>query len=277
MPELPEVETVKRIIEPQLTGRTVLAVCVSHPGVIAWPDAGAFAAALTGRAFTGMGRRGKFLLFSLDNGDRMALHLRMTGQALVTSEGFPPEKHTHLTLALSGGVQFRYTDPRRFGRFWYFRQGEADTATGMERLGPEPDDPILTAQYLRQKLATKNRPVKEMLHDQSVVAGIGNIYSDEILFSARIYPETRCADLNAEEWQRLAAAIPAVIAWGIETNSMTPEEYLAGKGREYGNMDGFRAYGRRGKPCSVCGTLMERTVICGRSSCYCPSCQKKRP
>lgn len=113
-----------------------------------------------------------------------------------------------------------------------------------------------------------------MLHDQTIIAGIGNIYSDEILYAAKIYPGKRCLNLTDAEWKRLAEKIPEIINWGIEVNKMTPEQYLAGMGKEYSNMDYFNAYGREGKPCRRCGTPMRRIVIGGRSSCFCPECQK---
>lgn len=275
MPELPEVETIRRIIEPQIKGRQILSICVENAQVIASPDTESFCRRLKGCTFSGMGRRGKFLQFYLDNGDRMILHLRMTGQLLITPRDYPKEKHTHLILDLSGEQQLRYIDVRRFGRFWLFEKDEKDDYTGMDRLGPEPDDPGITAAYLMKKLSGTNKPIKEALHDQSIITGIGNIYSDEILFAARINPQTRCSDLDTNDWQRLSEEIPAVIRWGIDANRMTPEEYLAGKGKEYRNTSGLKVYGRAGSPCIVCGNLLKKTVIGGRSSCWCSNCQRE--
>lgn len=274
MPELPEVETVRRILEPQLAGRTVTAVDVRSPQVIAHPDAGRFAALLQGRSVTELSRRGKFLTLHFAGGDRLCLHLRMTGQLLVLPAGEPVEKHTHLILSLSDGKQMRYIDVRRFGRFWYFQRGEADGITGQSALGLEPSDPALTASYLQARLGSCKRPIKEALLDQTVVAGIGNIYADEILFAARIYPAAKCAALTAAGWERLARAIPEIIRWGIAANEMTPAEYLAGKGRDYHNLSGLRAYGRAGQPCAACGGTMEKMSVGGRTSCFCPHCQR---
>ena len=277
MPELPEVETIRRIIEPQIAGRSIVSVMIQNPQIIACPDAKIFTDLLTGHTFAGMSRRGKFLIFHFDNGGRLVLHLRMTGQLLVTPHDHEEEKHTHLIADLSDGNQLRYIDVRRFGRFWFLAEGESDAVTGLDKLGIEPDDKRLSAEYLKEKLGRRRKAIKEMLHDQSIVAGIGNIYSDEILYASHIYPEKNCNTLSDDEWQRLAVQIPDVIAWAIRANEISSEEYLAGKGKEYRNTPHLKAYGHEGKPCEVCGSLFEKITVGGRSSCYCPKCQKMEP
>ncbi len=276
MPELPEVETIKRITEPQIRGRGVLSVDIRNPQVIAYPEQNTFAVALTGRTFFGMSRRGKYLSFDTDNGDRLFLHLRMTGQLLVTPPEYPEEKHTHLIINLSDGKQIRYIDVRRFGRFWYLKNGENTSAVGIDKLGLEPDDKNLTADYLKSKLGKKKKPIKEMLHDQTVIAGIGNIYSDEILFASRIYPEKKCCDLTDGEWKKLVAIIPNIISYYIEKNAITPKDYLIGKGKEYRNTPYLKAYGHAGKLCPVCGTVFRKLTVGGRSSVFCPRCQRNQ-
>ena len=276
MPELPEVETIKRIVCPQLAGRTIETTEVRNAQVIAYPKSTCFSKAMSGQIISNMSRRGKFLTIQLENGDRLSLHLRMTGQLTVVPESEPIEKHTHLIFHLSGGSQLRYIDTRRFGRFWLLRKGEADTVPGQNKLGLEPTDPAITGEYLKTLLGKRKKTVKEMLLDQAVIAGIGNIYSDEILFAAKIYPGTACRILNEYDWDKLAKKIPEIIIWGIESNNMTPDEYLRGKGKEYRNISQLRIYGRAGKPCVRCGTIIDKVTICGRTSCYCPSCQKPR-
>ena len=276
MPELPEVETIKRIVCPQLAGRTIETTEVRNAQVIAYPKSTCFSKAMSGQIISNMSRRGKFLTIQLENGDRLSLHLRMTGQLTVVPESEPIEKHTHLIFHLSGGSQLRYIDTRRFGRFWLLRKGEADTVTGQNKLGLEPTDPAITGEYLKTLLGKRKKTVKEMLLDQAVIAGIGNIYSDEILFAAKIYPGTACRILNEYDGDKLAKKIPEIIIWGIESNNMTPDEYLRGKGKEYRNISQLRIYGRAGKPCVRCGTIIDKVTICGRTSCYCPSCQKPR-
>ena len=275
MPELPEVETIKRIIEPQLTGRKTESVNILNSQIIAYPSADEFAVACLGKTIKDMSRRGKFLTVHFEDGSRVSLHLRMTGQLLVMPNDYPVEKHTHLIMNLSDGKQLRYIDVRRFGRFWYLGVNEEDTITGMDKLGPEPDDPVLTGAYLQDKLGRKKKAIKEMLHDQSVVAGIGNIYSDEILYVSGVYPESKCSELTKEEWDTIAANIKKVIAWGIDLNKMTPEEYLEGKGKEYRNTPFLKVYGHEGKQCEKCESTFEKITIGGRSSCFCPVCQRR--
>ena len=274
MPELPEVETVRRVLEPQLAGRVIEGVDVLNGQVVAHPAPEAFASVLVGRKIAGMGRRGKYLAVALDDGSELVVHLRMTGQLLVAPPDAPVEKYTHLVLRLSDGAELRYLDTRRFGRFWLFAPGEPDEVSGRCKLGPEPDDAVLTVAYLKAQAGRKRKPIKELLHDQSVVAGIGNIYSDEILFDARVNPLKPCCTLDDEEWERLARSIPRIIAWGIEEDVMTPEEYLRGQGKEYRNAEHLRAYGREGEPCSRCGAPLQRTKVGSRSSYFCPECQK---
>ncbi|MBQ9534577.1 MAG: bifunctional DNA-formamidopyrimidine glycosylase/DNA-(apurinic or apyrimidinic site) lyase [Clostridia bacterium] len=274
MPELPEVETVKRVLEPQLSGRRISGVHIKRREVIANVEAEEFVSAVSGVRIDSMGRRGKFLLLHLEQGSTVVLHLRMTGSLLLTPPCHPGEKHTHVVFMLDDGSELRYTDPRRFGRFWLLREGETDDCTGMQRLGPEPFDAQVTAEYLAMKAAGRRRPVKDFLLDQSIVAGIGNIYSDEILHFTGIRPDRSVSSLTKDEWERLAAAIPDRMSWFIEKNSIESEEYLQTGGREYRNTPYLRVYDHAGEPCPRCAVRIEKTRIGGRSSCFCPTCQK---
>lgn len=275
MPELPEIETIKQVIGPQIQGLAIEQVTVNRPEVVAHPSADEFCARIAGQLFTEIDRRGKFLILCLSSGDKVVLHLRMTGCLLVTPADYPEEKHTHLVFHLSDGRELRFSDTRRFGRFWLLRQGEADTYTGMKKLGAEPFDPGFSEEYLSTRLGKRKKAIKECLLDQSVIAGIGNIYSDEILFAARIHPERPANTLTKEEWSRLASVIPERLAFFIEKNETTPEEYLETKGQDYRNTPFLQVYGHGGEPCPVCGETLCRTVIGGRSSVFCPLCQKK--
>ena len=274
MPELPEVETIRRVIEPQIQGRRIVKVEAVRPEVIAHPDAGTFCERLTGQAVLGMARRGKFLIFLLENDSRLILHLRMTGCLLLTPAGYPEKKYTHAVFHLDNGDALRFSDMRRFGRFWLLQEGEADIDSGINRLGPEPFDGGLTASYLQQHFGKRKKAIKECLMEQDVVAGIGNIYSDEILFACAIHPARPASSLGAREWERLAAAIPERLAYFIEKNNMTPQEYLQSGGQDYRNTPFLQAYGRKGEACPRCGDTLCRLSIGGRSSIYCPSCQR---
>lgn len=274
MPELPEVETIKRVIEPQIQGMAIESVTVNRPEVVAHPAADEFCSLLAGQTVSGMRRRGKFLMIVLDSGDRIILHLRMTGCLLLTPASFPEEKHTHIVLSLSNGKELRFSDTRRFGRFWLLQKNEADTYTGLDKLGKEPFAPDFTAEYLNAHFGKRKKSIKECLLEQNVVAGIGNIYSDEILFAAGIYPAKPAGSLKQEEWKRLAAIIPERLSYFIEKNRITPEEYLETKGKDYRNTPFLQVYGHEGEPCPVCGDTLCRSIIGGRSSTCCPTCQK---
>ena len=275
MPELPEVETIRAVLEPQLEGMGIKDVILRHPGVIAHPDAGLFRATAAGRRITGLGRRGKFLTMELGDGMRVIIHLRMTGCLLVTPPGFPEEKHTHVVIILSDGREIRFSDTRRFGRLWLIRNGEEDTYSGIMKLGPEPFSPEFSGSYLRKKLGRSSRSIKEGIMDQSVTAGIGNIYSDEILFHAGIHPARKCSSLTDDEWNTLAKTIPERLSFFIETNRITADEYLETGGKEYRNTPFIKIYGHEGKPCPICSTPLERRAIGGRSSTYCLVCQRE--
>lgn len=275
MPELPEVETIKRVIEPQIQGLMIDKVNVKRPEVVAYPAADEFCRLLTGQTISHMTRRGKFLAIHLGSNDCIILHLRMTGCLLITPADYAEEKHTHIIFRLSNGKKLRFSDTRRFGRFWLLRKDEADTYSGIAKLGAEPLDKLLTAGYLNARLGKRKKTVKECLLDQSIIAGIGNIYSDEILFTAGIYPARPANSLTMEEWERLAAAIPERISYFIKVNKITPEEYLETKGQDYRNTPFLQVYGQEGKPCPKCGETLCRMVVGGRGSVYCPVCQRE--
>ncbi|MCD8197854.1 MAG: bifunctional DNA-formamidopyrimidine glycosylase/DNA-(apurinic or apyrimidinic site) lyase [Lachnospiraceae bacterium] len=273
MPELPEVETIKRIIEPQIQGLRIENITVNRPEIVAHPSADEFCRCLRGQTVSNMTRRGKFLLIHLKSGDRIILHLRMTGCLLVTPNDYPQEKHTHLVFELENGTELRYSDMRRFGRFWMLRKDEEDTYSGIEKLGLEPFSPEFHAEYLIEKLSRRKKPIKECLLEQSVIAGIGNIYSDEILFASKINPLKSANTLTDKEWNTLAEEIPKQLEFFIDKNRITPEDYLRGRGRDYRNTPYLRVYGRTKQPCSKCGGTLRKCVIGGRSSVYCPTCQ----
>lgn len=274
MPELPEVETIKRVIEPQIQGRMITKVAVRRPEVAAYPEADEFCRRLTGQTVSHMSRQGKFLIIHLENKERIVLHLRMTGGLLLAPAQCPEEKYTHVVFSLDNGTELRFSDMRRFGRFWLLREEETDTCTGMDKLGLDPLAPACNAEYLSSYLSKRRKAIKECLLEQTIIAGIGNIYSDEILFTAGIYPARPANSLKQTEWERLAEAIPERISYFIEKNAITAEEYLETKGRDYRNTPFLQVYGHGGSPCPKCRETLCRMVIGGRSSVYCPVCQK---
>lgn len=275
MPELPEVETIKRVLEPQIKGLSIQKVIAVRPEVIGHPTGAEFCSRLTKQSVSGMARRGKFLIVLLDGGDRLIIHLRMTGCLVLAPADYPQEKHTHVIIEMNDGSQLRFSDTRRFGRIWLLGDDETDTYSGVEKLGKEPFDADFSAEYLSACLGKRKKTIKECLMEQRVIAGIGNIYSDEILFAAGIYPARPANHLSGQEWTRLAEVIPRKLSFFIEKNNLTPEEYLESKGQNYRNTPFLQVYGKEGQSCPICGAALRRMVIGGRSSTFCPHCQKE--
>lgn len=273
MPELPEVETVRRVLLPHLQNRTILNVRIYDPALVAAPSWELFTAGVRGQRIADLARRGKFLQICFMSGDRLTVHLRMTGALTVEPQAAPAGRHTRAAFSLSGGEELRYEDVRRLGKMWFAKNGEEDHS-GIAALGVEPFDAALTPLYLENRGKNGKKPVKSTLLDQSVVAGIGNIYADEILFAANIRPDKPCNALTDGEFARLAKAIPERLDFFIGKNEISFEDYLLGKGKEYRNTPYLQVYGKAGTPCPACGETLRRVVLGGRSSVFCPRCQK---
>lgn len=272
MPELPEVETIKNILKPYLIGRTITVVTINNGSVVARPTAEEFAARLQGQTFTDFTRQGKFLTLHFESGDNVVLHLRMTGCLTIEQQNTPSEKHTHIVFALDDGNELRYEDTRRFGKFWYIESGTPDAFSGKDKLGIEPFD--ITLDYIKSKFGKSKKPLKELLLDQSIITGIGNIYSDEICFAAKILPEKSGCDLSEAELKHLCQTIPERLTYFIGKNEITFEEYTLTKGKDYRNTPYLQVYGNKGKPCPICGETLFGKTISGRSSVFCSKCQK---
>ncbi len=274
MPELPEIETVRRVIGPQVLGRRIVSVSVDRPKLVGHPTCEEFGSDLLEHTFVGSGRRGKALLLILDGGT-LIIRFGMTGQLVKVPGDLPAEKHTRLVFGLDDGSELRFIDQRMFGKVYYIPDGEPDVYSGIERMGPEPFDDALSADYLEKKLGGRGMSIKEALLDQTAVAGIGNIWGDEILFRCRLCPETPCNIIPKKKWKMISETIPEMMDFAIEKNRVTPEEYLEGMGRKYYDIAYLQAYGRKNKPCFVCGTPIRRSELGGRGSYWCPKCQKK--
>lgn len=276
MPELPEVETVLRTIWPHLAGRRIEAIEVSHPDVVAPAQPAEFTQQMCGATFRRARRRGKYLVFALTTGagGRLAVlvHLRMTGKLASVPAGAPAPAHTHLRLRLDGGQDLLFTDTRRFGR-WTILGEPDDQPKGYLALGPEPLGRGFSAAVLAQRLAGKKGKLKALLLDQRLVAGIGNIYADEILHRARLHPARTADSLDERELKRLHRSIRAVLREAIGKGGTTIRDYVDGRGRKGDFVYSLRVYGRAGEDCPGCGTPVERVVIAGRSTYYCHRCQ----
>ena len=283
MPELPEVETVRRGLEQRTTGMVVERVEVLRERTIAAPDDPKdFERALAGSRILAWSRRGKYLLASLASGDTekeagtWGVHLRMTGQFLLITE---PQgaccRHTRVRIWGRGGEELRFIDMRCFGQMWWIPPGEAAESrmNGLKRLGPEPFDPAFNADHLLQSLSGSRRPIKSALLDQTLVAGVGNIYADESLFAAGILPQTPSNRLAREDLERLRGALVAVLEASIGAGGTTFSDFrdLSGVNGNYGGV--AMVYRRSGQPCHRCGSTILRERIGGRSSHWCPHCQ----
>ena len=274
MPELPEVETLKRSLEAALIGQRIQAIQIKRADLIKRPDAESFARTLSGKQIVALGRRGKFLLIHIEDGAKLVVHLRMTGRLVCSDPEQPELPHTHLCFELENGRVLRYSDTRRFGCLWLVAPGEEDDFTGLAKLGREPLDAAFSGDYLWESLAKRRIKVKQGLLDQSVIAGLGNIYVDEALYQAGVRPDRLCTDISTEEWQSLAEAIPPILNSSIQHRGTSFSDYLDGEGKKGDNLAFLKAYQREGQPCERCGTLLEKIRVGGRGSCFCPKCQK---
>lgn len=272
MPELPEVETVRATLEPVLTGRTITHIDITLPRLIKNATVEAFSKALSGCTFTAVGRKGKYLRLCTDGSSDLLVHLRMTGSLIYDAAGNNRPKTAHIVFHLDKGLLY-YCDVRTFGCLWLAKPGEKTGISGYDELGPDANSSAVTADYLREKMKASSRTVKSFLLDQTVLAGLGNIYVDEALFLAGIRPSRRCNHIGKERTQRLAKAIHTVLAEGIEYGGTTIRDFVNGSGREGENQENLVVYGREGTPCKTCGTLIKYVKQGGRGTHYCPHCQ----
>lgn len=278
MPELPEVETVRRGLAGALPGRRIVAVTApeTEPTWLAWRDA--WQAALTGRAIQAVRRRAKFLILDLDDDLALVVHLRMTGALTINHAGDPPARFHRVALRLDNATELRFGDMRRFGTADVL--DPAGLATRLANLGLEPLDDALDAAAVRAALGASPRlATKAALLDQRRVAGLGNIYADETLHRAGIHPRTPVGLLTDADIARLTAAIKEVIASGIAHNGTTfdAEGFRDAFGNPGGNLTHLRVYHRQGQPCHTCGTgMIVQMRLAGRSTHWCPACQPER-
>lgn len=275
MPELPEVETVRRSLEG-LVGRRVVRAEVRSPVLVRYPALAEFLTRVSGRTFTALDRRAKYLLLKLDSGDDLMVHLKMTGRLLQQAPLDPVEPHTHIILHLDDGSELRFADTRKFGGFYLIGQDREGAPPGFRRLGPEPLSEEFTPAYLRQVLGKRKGRIKSLLLNQDIIAGLGNIYADEALFRARIHPGREAASLTPAATHHLHEAVNQVILESLALGGTSFSSYVDGKGNKGHNVENLRVYGREGQPCVECGDPIARIVIGGRSAHFCPRCQPGR-
>jgi len=277
MPELPEVETVRRTLAQLVIGKRIASVDVRLPRIVRRPDDPAlFAALLAGQTIRDMSRRGKFLKFVLDD-YALVSHLRMEGRYGVYNASDPVELHTHVIFSFDDGTQMRYKDVRQFGTMDLFPIGEEEAHPPLNKLGLEPvDNPAFTFDAFKRAIAGRKTKIKPLLLDQSCIVGIGNIYVDESLFAARIHPGRAADSLTRKELERLYAAIVETLNEAIASGGSSIKSYVNGQGEIGMFQHRFKIYGRAGQPCVACGREIEKSVVGGRGTHTCPKCQKRR-
>ncbi len=274
MPEMPEVETIRRTLTDKVTGKRIVAVDMLLPRLVKWPAPEEFQAVVTDTVITRLDRRGKYLLFYLDNGRVMVVHLRMTGRLCFVTPGTPPDRFTRIVFNLEGGNALLYADSRTLGTLYALPADELWRISGLATLGPEPLSAEFTPEYFRESIAGRRVTIKGLLLNQKLIGGLGNIYVDEALALAGIRPERPAASLTDEEAARLYGAVNAVIAQGIEHGGTTFRDYRDGAGQKGSNQYHLKVYGRKNEACPVCGTPIERSEVAGRGTHYCPHCQR---
>jgi formamidopyrimidine-DNA glycosylase len=278
VPELPEVETVRRGLERFAVGRRVNGVEVGRERTVRRTSREAVINGLTDTTILAANRRGKYLLLPLDSGDEVMIHLRMSGQVLVAAAGSPRPVHTHVVLHLDDGNELWFVDPRTFGEVVVFDPTNAAVEVpDVANLGPDPIADQITLRQFRQMLRSRRRLLKPLLLDQHVIAGIGNIYADEILHAARLRPDRHSDELSPPAERRLHQSIHEVLTAAIEAGGSTLRDAqyvdLFGEGGSF--QDAHAVYGRTGERCRTCGTgWIRRTVSAQRSTHYCPRCQR---
>ncbi len=270
MPELPEVETIARNLRPQLVGMTITGAEVCWARTIATPSVRRFKQNIAGQVIRDVGRRAKFLRLQLSDYE-LLIHLRMSGDVTLKPGRVRPGRHDRLVLALKaarrGSSSLVFNDTRKFGRVWL----TADPQSITGRLGPEPLSEDFTPKWLSDALRARHRQLKPLLLDQTFLAGLGNIYTDESLHRAKLHPLSLSDSVSVKKAQRLHAAIQATLEEGIQRNGASFDwVYRGGDFQNY-----FRVYDREGKPCPVCGTPIQRLVVGQRGTHICPHCQKE--
>ncbi len=265
MPELPEVETIARLLRPKLAGKTILKADVRWSRTIAMPSVKKFKEEIAGQRVCGVSRRAKFLNVRL-TAYNLLFHLRMSGDVTVKKGRVRPDKHDRLILHLSDNEFIAFNDTRKFGRVWLTKHVEEVTG----HLGPEPLSRGFTPQWLAAALKKRHRQIKPLLLDQTFLAGLGNIYTDEALHKAKLHPRTLSDSVTSRQAGHLYDAIRTILREGIRRNGASFDwVYRGGSFQKH-----FRVYDREGEPCPVCGTIILRLVVGQRGTHICPNCQK---
>lgn len=273
MPELPEVETVRKGLVRLVKGKTITKVTILWPKIIGEPDALIFAAMLKNQEIQDIQRRGKFLIFKLTDYDLIS-HLRMEGKYEYFTTEAPLTKHTHVVFSFSDGSQLQYHDVRKFGRMVLVEKNQSTSYKGIMQLGPEPIAESFDIDAFKQGLKKSQKAIKPLLLDQRLVTGLGNIYVDEALWEAKIHPQQAANTLTNKEILLLHQAIIDVLARAVAAGGTTIRTYLNALGEAGKFQVSLHVYGQTGKPCDRCGTPIKKIKVAQRGTHFCPACQR---
>ena len=272
MPELPEVEVIRRELEPLISGKIFAVPLLHMPSTVEYPEPEEFAEALSGRMVKGVGRKGKYLIINLDRGI-FVVHLRMTGNLIYAGETRAEnQRFLRLSLPFTDGSVLHFSDMRRFGRVWLVDDDHELQEKVLKRIGPDIFDEVNCDDFVSLLGKKERSRIKALLLDQGFAAGMGNIYTDECLFRCGLHPRRQVTTLSRSEAVKLYEAIRAVLEEGIEHGGTTFRDYRNARGALGDFQSRLAVYGRKGEPCH-CGTAIEKSVVAGRGTYYCPNCQ----
>jgi len=273
MPELPEVETIRRDLNKELKGRKIIRLKYYDWPKMLKPSPEAVKKAIEGKKIAGFGRRAKLLLMHLDDhGTTVALHLKLSGQLILRKSTDSPDRFTHIVLEFDKGEELRFNDLRKFG-FMKVVESKQDLEKLLSEFGPEPFTPEFTFEKFKGTVTKSSRAIKTVIMDQQKISGVGNIYADEALWRARIHPEKPSNTLDEKQLKELYEAILFVLKQGIEDRGTSVDQYLDAHGDEGEHARNLKVFRQNGKPCPRCGTEIKKIRVGGRGTHYCPSCQ----
>ncbi|OGY32665.1 MAG: DNA-formamidopyrimidine glycosylase [Candidatus Woykebacteria bacterium RIFCSPLOWO2_01_FULL_41_12] len=275
MPELPEVETIRRDLSKELKGRKILRLKFYDWAKMLKPDPDSVAKAIEGKKIKGFDRRAKLLLMHLDDhGTTIAIHLKLSGQLFVRKSSDSPDRFTHIVVELDKGEELRFNDLRKFG-FMKVVKDKAELDSLLSEFGPEPFTREFTFEKFKEIVTKSSRAVKTVIMDQTKIAGVGNIYADEALWRAKIHPETPANGLSDKNLKELFDAILFVLKQGIEDRGTSVDQYLDTHAHKGGHAKNLKVFRLNGEPCPRCGTIIKKIRVGGRGTHFCPSCQIK--
>src|SRR3989344_7227090 len=274
MPELPEVETIRRDLNKELKGRKIIRLKFYNWAKMLKPSPEAVEKAISGAVISDFGRRAKLLLMHFEGGKTIAIHLKLSGQLFVRKPTDPPDRFTHVVLELDKGEELRFNDLRKFG-FMKVVKDKAELDNLLSEFGPEPFTPQFTFEKFKETVTKSSRAIKTVIMDQTKIAGVGNIYADEALWRARIHPEVVANELNDQKLKELFSAILFVLKQGIEDRGTSVDQYLDTHAHKGGHAKNLKVFRLNGEPCPRCGTIIKKIRVGGRGTHFCPSCQIK--